>query len=1442
MADAPEFDDNEPIAPLAQQSKPAAPEFDDNEPIEPLGGAPAPIAPALTAQQRYRQSLKGYHDQGTENPDVAPGYVSPETSKAFAEAKSNTSSLGSQWGDVGIGAAKGLAGGVSGGWLGDIESIGRLPFQIPGVRENIADVSPHTAIPTSEEGGYLGPRGLGAFNAPETPEEKGGAFIGSMLSPNVISGGAKAVGKGIKHIAGQATFVGPKALEIAYSAGKEGGEAAQAFRENITKSVDLADIIPEVKSSIDNMRAARNAGYVSDMKELGKNVTPLNFDEIDKAVARSTQVKTFKGQDLSPATTKIRQEMNDAIKEWRSLDPAEYHTPVGMDALKQKLGDFMENTLPRTPERVVASDIYNAVRQTIIKEAPEYAPIMKAYENSSAQIKEIEKALSLGNNASADTGLRKLQSILRDNVNASYGSREQLAKYLIANGSPHLMEKLAGQSLSPYTPRGLGKLAQNVGAHMAAIAAAASTGGVAPILTFMAGVPISSPRLMGNLSYLSGVAARYGEKIPAKAAIRTGILADTVTPDGTQPRATGGSVFDKMHMARKRAEGGGTDAPFNEWDAVPRNAEGIPQIRIEKPQADEARTLANMLGAPAGEDAAFWNLLRGENTGENPYGSADYETKLTADEEPAYAAWKARTSPNDSGQDYDLRGAFKAGLERAGPEAGIDEGHFPDKFKKPTHPTFSDQSQYAANAPSKAGTWDGDTYVPHKTADALWPATKLEAEVQQPPMNPFFRAAASLLSSGPFKDAAVASQGVGGALKKTASDAIMLPGEVMKLNPYESGSEMAGYHDAQKFNDEVKWAADMAINTAGTGGMAAFTPGRAGGVYIGAGGGKAKIPEPKALANALEQPNAPTFYSALDRAVADIPQAKAPAEQWAATLANRPGVKPEEIQWRGLDQYLAGRQGQTVTKQEIADHLAGNKVEFGSVVKGGKEPFDAKRLSQLESEYSSLKQHPIDDPSFGEAKYDELIRLMNIRDQSTTDTLYSAAKQAENNGQRAQQRGNKIAADRYFKEYEMLNRRAEKLDLEGLGLANPPKYSGYQLPGGENYSEKLLTLPNQWEAPRAAQVANEAKIKALRQEMHGTSGTNEIRAEIRSLQDANAALQKQISASPIYKSPHWDEPNPVTHMRTNERTIGNTASHHIEEVQSDWHQKGRTEGYADPDPAKRDIAARELLTAESELKKQIRRSDQSHYKEAIDNQVEFHANPERDVEFAEQWFGPEQQSAALRYMAAKREFSALAGGVPDAPFKKTWPDLTMKQALRDAVENGKDRLSWTPGEAQAKRYDLSQQVDHIKVEGVTEAPGVHFVDIKLKSGPEINLDVENGVIREGKYKGKPLAVVVGKEMAEKITSVESGHKKFTGENLNIGGEGMNEFYDKMLPKAVEKLGKAYGVKVQRGVDTTGNPVNYVDIPPAWKQEILKKGFPLFASGGSVFDKMKRASK
>jgi len=84
-----------------------------------------------------------------------------------------------------------------------------------------------------------------------------------------------------------------------------------------------------------------------------------------------------------------------------------------------------------------------------------------------------------------------------------------------------------------------------------------------------------------------------------------------------------------------------------------------------------------------------------------------FDTKLTPSEEAKFKVWKQRYAPNDSGMDYDLRGAFRAG-EKPGPD-----GHWTDKFKKPNHPTFSDQSQYARGEfKSLAGTWKGDKFIP----------------------------------------------------------------------------------------------------------------------------------------------------------------------------------------------------------------------------------------------------------------------------------------------------------------------------------------------------------------------------------------------------------------------------------------------------------------------------------------------------------------------------------------------------------------------------------------------------------------------------------------------------------------------------------------------------------------------------------------------------------
>lgn len=83
-----------------------------------------------------------------------------------------------------------------------------------------------------------------------------------------------------------------------------------------------------------------------------------------------------------------------------------------------------------------------------------------------------------------------------------------------------------------------------------------------------------------------------------------------------------------------------------------------------------------------------------------------FETPLSKKEESDFRKWKERWAPNDSGEDYDLRGAFKAGVK-----PGRD-GHWPDTYKKPNHPTFSNESIYAKMAPERAGRWEGDTFIP----------------------------------------------------------------------------------------------------------------------------------------------------------------------------------------------------------------------------------------------------------------------------------------------------------------------------------------------------------------------------------------------------------------------------------------------------------------------------------------------------------------------------------------------------------------------------------------------------------------------------------------------------------------------------------------------------------------------------------------------------------
>jgi hypothetical protein len=614
----------------------------------------------------------------------------------------------------------------------------------------------------------------------------------------------------------------------------------------------------------------------------------------------------------------------------------------------------------------------------------------------------------------------------------------------------------------------------------------------------------------------------------------------------------------------------------------------------------------------------------------------------------------------------------------------------------------------------------------------------------------------------------------------------------------------------------------------------------------------------------MPKPQAPVselgFYSAAEQAALNLPRNKGTGQSFLNDLMKAPDVKKDELAWTGLDDFLKDKPN--VTKQEVQDYLANNKVDLQEVRMGEQPPYDKIRLATLENELSQLKEHPIDAPTFGEEKFNELLKLQNIRDQSTVDSLYRGAEVAINNAQRAQAAGNKELANKYFLESEMLNTRAEALDLQGLGVPNPTKYSKYQLAGGENYREILLKLPNQWDKPRAAQIANEERIKALRQEMYGTSGTNEIRSEISRLQNENTALQKQISEAPIYKSSHFDEPNILAHIRVNDRVDADGKKMLlVEEIQSDWHQAGREKGYAPKNAEAQLAASRDRM---AERGNEIRRIS-SRMAALNDSQLdEFNALAQerqrlQDLQGEEMDWG-------------NKIYDAKNSGVPDAPFKDTWYQLALKRVMKYAADNGYERVGLTTGKQQAKRYDLGNEVNSIDVESVEGVPNLQLVDIDVIGGQKIALEVENGVVREGEFAGKRLSDVVGKEMADKITNVAQGKtKSLAGEDLRLGGEGMKKYYDEIYPKFLEKYGKKWDASVgetniitednawnmaeqikQRGISDAQwralseedklklwndikqsvgrkqEPIRYIDITPKMKEGV-EKGQPLFSA-------------
>lgn len=110
-----------------------------------------------------------------------------------------------------------------------------------------------------------------------------------------------------------------------------------------------------------------------------------------------------------------------------------------------------------------------------------------------------------------------------------------------------------------------------------------------------------------------------------------------------------------------------------------------------------------------------------------------------------------------------------------------------------------------------------------------------------------------------------------------------------------------------------------------------------GNVEEGKGGTAAAQQSVKDEAAAQRATGAATFYSALERGFRSSKQENMPADQWKSWLASKApslGIRKEEIEWTGINDWLdlEDQQGRKVTKQEVLNFVGANKIKLNDIL------------------------------------------------------------------------------------------------------------------------------------------------------------------------------------------------------------------------------------------------------------------------------------------------------------------------------------------------------------------------------------------------------------------------------------------------------------------------------------------------------------------------------
>jgi len=582
--------------------------------------------------------------------------------------------------------------------------------------------------------------------------------------------------------------------------------------------------------------------------------------------------------------------------------------------------------------------------------------------------------------------------------------------------------------------------------------------------------------------------------------------------------------------------------------------------------------------------------------------------------------------------------------------------------------------------------------------------------------------------------------------------------------------------------------------------------------------------------------------------------------EWVNANANK-GVKPKEVEYLGIDEFIANNPNATV--DEVIEGISENKISIQKSIY--KTSDDSPVLEFIESKPDT---DPLDGSNFWQYRTDDFLYDIERGDSEIQKELLDHYNEAWDVNKKSwddvpEKMHEEIADSLARQEYR--DNPYEMIEVANDLGQNPNNTFAL---GNEDIGYQIFVDGERYTAGRDVPYSNtEAKIQ-LRSAISDV-GHDYVRLE-GEVDDYGATqfkdyIDNNLPGGENYRevsfnwenapkghsyADHIEEDNQIAHALIRDRKLADgTDSLHIDELQSDLHTKGSKDGYKGPKTTKQinEIEEMNLILRDKikndflnfyKVKDKYKLSGSDPAGARFDDDLAMFAQDHfpdisnRDIAKIAQRYGDQVKenffeskgyaligpkgadavmpseandllneliSSGIKLEKNTDQISQLQKAVPNYPFKDDWYNMGIKSLLMDAIEDGKDALSISTSAAMKNRYS------------------------------------------------------------------DRYHKFY------------ETLYDKKIPSAMQKLTKKYGGKFERGdldledtfgydplgattrrIDYAGEfgnisnrqinaiknntKANIIKITPEMREKILKEGLQTFASGGVIGNLPSRLAK